>query len=422
MASARPRAAAAWSRPCPGLEHTATRSGSRRRCPTRTSRWPSARRRLASTSSWTAPTYRIRLVVTRSRGLRRVLQRGREPDAVVHPALPLGPLERPGHPPGGARRLGGGLLHGQPALRRGGQRGGRGRPRRGGDAPRLPPVHGARDHPAAAPGRVPALLRAHPVEPAGRLAGPAAGHPRGDLRGMLANDIIAFHTRSYGRNFLLCCRELFDLGSTTSRPRALRGPRRMGALLPAPDLRRDVHKSAQRPGRPRVRARDPSPPARAPDPARGPRGPLEEHPARLHGVRPVPRAASGVPRARHVLRPPDPSRQDVPEYAEYLESIQALVAVVNHRHGTTDWMPIDLRLRENLEEAISAYKHYDLLMVNAIFDGMNLIAKEGPARQRAQRGVDPRARTPAPTRSSRSSRCRSTPSTSRSRPTRSTAR
>ena len=73
-----------------------------------------------------------------------------------------------------------------------------------------------------------------------------------------------------------------------------------------------------------------------------------------------------------------PSRQDVPEYAEYLEKIEALVAVVNHRHGTTDWMPIDLRLRENLEEAIAGYKHYDLLIVNAMFDGMNLVAKEGP--------------------------------------------
>ena len=73
-----------------------------------------------------------------------------------------------------------------------------------------------------------------------------------------------------------------------------------------------------------------------------------------------------------------PSRQDVPEYAEYLEKIEALVAVVNHRHGTPDWMPIDLRLRENLDEAIAEYKHYDLLIVNAMFDGMNLVAKEGP--------------------------------------------
>ena len=58
--------------------------------------------------------------------------------------------------------------------------------------------------------------------------------------------------------------------------------------------------------------------------------------------------------------------------------LDALVAVVNHRHGTTDWMPIDLKLRENLDEAIACYKHYDLLIVNAMFDGMNLVAKEGP--------------------------------------------
>ena len=73
-----------------------------------------------------------------------------------------------------------------------------------------------------------------------------------------------------------------------------------------------------------------------------------------------------------------PSRTDVPEYAEYLERIEALVAVVNHRHGTPDWMPIHLKLRDDLEEAVAAYKHYDVLLVNAMFDGMNLVAKEGP--------------------------------------------
>ena len=73
-----------------------------------------------------------------------------------------------------------------------------------------------------------------------------------------------------------------------------------------------------------------------------------------------------------------PSRTDVPEYAEYLERIEALVAVVNHRHGTPDWMPIQLKLRDDLEEAVAAYKHYDVLLVNAMFDGMNLVAKEGP--------------------------------------------
>src|SRR6185369_123084 len=73
-----------------------------------------------------------------------------------------------------------------------------------------------------------------------------------------------------------------------------------------------------------------------------------------------------------------PSRTDVPEYAEYLEKIEALVAVVNHRHGTPDWMPISLKLRDDLDEAVASYKHYDVMMVNAMFDGMNLVAKEGP--------------------------------------------
>ena len=41
-------------------------------------------------------------------------------------------------------------------------------------------------------------------------------------------------------------------------------------------------------------------------------------------------------------------------------------------------MPIQLKLRDDLEEAMAAYKHYDVLLVNAMFDGMNLVAKEGP--------------------------------------------
>ena len=69
----------------------------------------------------------------------------------------------------------------------------------------------------------------------------------------------------------------------------------------------------------------------------------------------------------------------MPEYAEYMERIEALVAVVNHRHGTTDWMPIDLRIYENFPEAVARYKHFDLLIVNSLFDGMNLVAKEAPA-------------------------------------------
>ena len=117
-----------------------------------------------------------------------------------------------------------------------------------------------------------------------------------------------------------------------------------------------------------------------------------------------------------------PSRPDVPQYAEYLERIEALVAVVNHRHGTTDWMPIDLRIYDNFYEAVARYKHYDLLIVNPLFDGMNLVAKEAPA-VNTRDGVRDAVREHRRPRGARRLRAdASTRSTSRSRPTRCTAR
>ena len=74
----------------------------------------------------------------------------------------------------------------------------------------------------------------------------------------------------------------------------------------------------------------------------------------------------------------DPSRPEIPEYAEYVGAIQRAARAVNDRYYTGDWMPIDLRISDNFPEAVAAYKHYDVLLVNAIFDGMNLIAKEAP--------------------------------------------
>jgi trehalose 6-phosphate synthase len=71
-----------------------------------------------------------------------------------------------------------------------------------------------------------------------------------------------------------------------------------------------------------------------------------------------------------------PSRQDVPEYADYLAEIGATVARVNAAHAREGYQPIDLRLVEDLAMAVAAYSVCDVLMVNALADGMNLVAKE----------------------------------------------
>jgi trehalose 6-phosphate synthase len=197
--------------------------------------------------------------------------------------------------------------------------------------------------------------------------------------GILCNDIIGFHTRSYRRNFLQCCEDLLGLEVDFERgvvrcddrevwvrayplpidPEAVQGvaarrrtreleddllKRRRDHLILRVD-RADLSKNVLR----GFSAFDVF---------------LEQHPEFNERITFIAQLM--------------PSRTDIPEYAEYLERIEAVVAVVNHRHGTPDWMPIQLKLRDDLEEAVASYKHYDVLIVNAMFDGMNLVAKEGP--------------------------------------------
>jgi trehalose 6-phosphate synthase len=66
----------------------------------------------------------------------------------------------------------------------------------------------------------------------------------------------------------------------------------------------------------------------------------------------------------------------VPEYAEYLAAIGAEVARVNARYAPSGYRPIELRLVEDYPLAVAAYTLCDVLMVNAVADGMNLVAKE----------------------------------------------
>ena len=75
----------------------------------------------------------------------------------------------------------------------------------------------------------------------------------------------------------------------------------------------------------------------------------------------------------------DPSRLEVPEYADYLAAIQRTARAVGERWASPDGTPaIDLRIHDNFPEAVAAYRQYDVLLVNALADGMNLIAKEAP--------------------------------------------
>jgi trehalose 6-phosphate synthase len=200
------------------------------------------------------------------------------------------------------------------------------------------------------------------------------------FRGLLANDIIGFHTAASCRNFLHCCSELMELEVDYERCAVAHGGRM--TWVRAYPLAIDAGRLDRATASEEVARYEEELLRRRRDHLiiRVDRADLSKNVLRGFTAFDVflqqhPDFRERVTFIAHL----QPSRQDVPEYQEYLERIEALVAVVNHRHGTTDWMPIDLRIYENFPEAVARYKHFDLLMVNSIFDGMNLVAKEAPA-------------------------------------------
>jgi len=73
-----------------------------------------------------------------------------------------------------------------------------------------------------------------------------------------------------------------------------------------------------------------------------------------------------------------PSRHDLPEYREYTASVQRLASEIENEFGADDWDPLLLAVNDDYPRSLAAYRLADVLLVNPIRDGMNLVAKEGP--------------------------------------------
>jgi len=185
--------------------------------------------------------------------------------------------------------------------------------------------------------------------------------------GLIANDLVGFQADRWRRNFIYSTREL--LGEDVT-PKTVTAPisvdpaefgevARSAAVLAAED---DI--VARRPEKLVVRV-DRTDPSK--NIVRGFRAfelYLDAHPEMRRRV--------------GMLALLDPSRQEIPEYAEYLGAIEREARRVNDRFQENGWMPIDLRIEDDFPRSVAAYKQFDVLLVNAIFDGMNLVAKEAP--------------------------------------------
>jgi trehalose 6-phosphate synthase len=186
--------------------------------------------------------------------------------------------------------------------------------------------------------------------------------------GLLANDVVGFHAERWRRNFVRSAEDIagFDGSGVLVTAHAISIDTDEFAKIAASDSVREAEVAieASRPEKLVVRV-DRTDPSK--NVVRGVRAfelYLEEHPEAQGRV--------------GMLALLNPSRQDIPEYSEYVAAIQRTVREVNDRFRHDDWLPVELRIVDDFTQAVAAYKQFDVLQVNSVFDGCNLVAKEGP--------------------------------------------
>ncbi|MEX2100581.1 MAG: trehalose-6-phosphate synthase [Acidimicrobiia bacterium] len=73
-----------------------------------------------------------------------------------------------------------------------------------------------------------------------------------------------------------------------------------------------------------------------------------------------------------------PSRENLAEYLAYRQEVEQAAARVNNRWARGDWQPVVVDTLDDYERSVAAFTRYDVLLVNPLKDGLNLVAKEGP--------------------------------------------
>jgi len=181
--------------------------------------------------------------------------------------------------------------------------------------------------------------------------------------GLLANDVVGFHTERWRSAFITACSSLgLDTGGAlvTAHPISI-DPDEFTGLAQSDDvLARERQLVASRPETMilRVDRTDPSK-----NVVRG----LQAFGLLLER-RPDLRGRVGM------LALLDPSRQDIPEYVEERLRIEATAAALEERFPAA----LQLRIADDFPQSVAAYKQFDVLLVNAVMDGLNLVAKEAP--------------------------------------------
>jgi trehalose 6-phosphate synthase len=203
--------------------------------------------------------------------------------------------------------------------------------------------------------------------------------------GLAANDVLGFQTESDARNFLVCANEILadsqvdmERGTVKWRGHAL-AARAYPIPIDAEEVRRSLRSApGQRGARELIE-----------------RGLVDDQRkliVRVDRLDPTKNIYRGFEAFELLLKEHEelrgqvrflaflvPSREGLAMYRRYAKRVRALIQRINAEYGTPEWRPITAFEENNRPRALAAMRRYDVLLVNAVIDGMNLVAKEGPA-------------------------------------------
>jgi trehalose 6-phosphate synthase len=200
------------------------------------------------------------------------------------------------------------------------------------------------------------------------------------LRGMLGADVLGFHAQAWAENFLMSSRSLPGVRADLARSRiGVDGRQVLVRIHPISVDARALRESATEPQSRRRR--------REINRWRGNQR-LILRVDRLELSKNIVRGFQAYELLLHRKRAwrgrvaflalLSPSRMELDAYRTYAEECLAEAERINQELGEPDWSPIDIRVLDDYVGAVAAYGLYDVLMVNPVIDGMNLVAMEGP--------------------------------------------
>jgi trehalose 6-phosphate synthase len=207
---------------------------------------------------------------------------------------------------------------------------------------------------------------------------------RAILTGMLGADVLGFHSQAWSDNFLLCCRNLEGARvNLRSRWVEYRGRRTLVRDYPIAIDTEGLRRSASGPEFRRTRRELTRWRGEAKLVVRVDRTELSKN--ILRGFLAFEALLRREPAWRgrvRFLALLNPSRRAIPEYRAYTRECLRAAERINRELGAQGWKPVEVVIADDYPRVIAAYSLYDVLLVNPVFDGMNLVALEGPTLNR----------------------------------------